>query len=172
MTLLVVKINYFICVGSFSRTNIQTELQQLKHTTLATRSRGTSVSVMFDYGLDDRSIGVRSPAGAKDFFLYPPCPDRLWCPPSLLSSGYRSPFPGRKARPERDADHSPPSRAKVWMIWSHTSSPPSTSMTCSGTALPLLLLLLVLLLLLLRKYAEQFIMRVYKIHERVSHYIL
>jgi hypothetical protein len=68
MTLLVVKISYFICVGSFSRTNIQTELQQLKPTTIAARSRGTSVSVMFDYGLDDRSIGVPSPAGEKDFF--------------------------------------------------------------------------------------------------------
>jgi hypothetical protein len=28
---------------------------------------GSSVSIVFDYGLDDRAIGVRSPAGAKDF---------------------------------------------------------------------------------------------------------
>jgi hypothetical protein len=27
--------------------------------------------------------------------------------PSLLYNGYRSPFPGGKARPGRDADHSP-----------------------------------------------------------------
>jgi hypothetical protein len=26
-----------------------------------------SVGKMYDYGLDDRAIGVRSPAGAKDF---------------------------------------------------------------------------------------------------------
>jgi hypothetical protein len=31
------------------------------------RSRGSSVSIVSDYGLDDRAIGVRSTAGAKDF---------------------------------------------------------------------------------------------------------
>jgi hypothetical protein len=35
------------------------------------------------------------------------CPDRLWGPPSLLYIGYRGPFPGGKARPGRDVDHSP-----------------------------------------------------------------
>jgi hypothetical protein len=33
------------------------------------RSRGSSVSIVSDYGMDDRAIGVRSPAGAKDFFF-------------------------------------------------------------------------------------------------------
>jgi hypothetical protein len=28
---------------------------------------GSSASIVSDYGLDDRTIGVRSPAGAKDF---------------------------------------------------------------------------------------------------------
>jgi hypothetical protein len=55
-------------------------------------SRDSSVSIVSDYGLDDRAIGVRSPAGAKDFFLYPLCPDRLWGPPSLLYNGYRGSF--------------------------------------------------------------------------------
>jgi hypothetical protein len=32
-------------------------------------SRGSSVSIVSDYGLDDRAIGVRSPAEAKDFPL-------------------------------------------------------------------------------------------------------
>jgi hypothetical protein len=32
-------------------------------------SRVSSGSIVSDYGLDDRAIGVRSPAGAKDFFL-------------------------------------------------------------------------------------------------------
>jgi hypothetical protein len=31
------------------------------------RSRGSSVSIVSDYGLDDRAIGVRFSAGAKDF---------------------------------------------------------------------------------------------------------
>jgi hypothetical protein len=33
------------------------------------RSRGSSVSIVSDYGLDDRAIGVRSPAGEKVFPL-------------------------------------------------------------------------------------------------------
>jgi hypothetical protein len=31
------------------------------------RSRVSSGSIVSDYGLDDQAIGVRSPAGAKDF---------------------------------------------------------------------------------------------------------
>jgi hypothetical protein len=66
-----------------------------------------------DYGLDDRAIGVRSPAGAKDFplssvsrpALGPAQPPVQWVP-GVLS-------PGVKARPRRDADHSPPSSAEV-----------------------------------------------------------
>jgi hypothetical protein len=75
-------------------------------------SRVSSGSIVSDYGLDDRAIRVRSPAGAKDFSCSL-CPDRLWGPPSLLYNGYRGPFPGGKARPGRDADHSTPSSAKV-----------------------------------------------------------
>jgi hypothetical protein len=33
--------------------------------------------------------------------------DQLWGPPSLLSNGYRRSFPGSKARPGPEADHSP-----------------------------------------------------------------
>jgi hypothetical protein len=33
------------------------------------RSRGSSVSIVSGYGLDDRAIGVRSPAEAREFFL-------------------------------------------------------------------------------------------------------
>jgi hypothetical protein len=33
------------------------------------RSRGSSVSIVSGYRLNDRAIGVRSPAGAKDFYF-------------------------------------------------------------------------------------------------------
>jgi hypothetical protein len=57
------------------------------------REPGSSVSIVSGYGLDDRAIEVRSPAEAKEFFLYPLCPDRLCGPPSLLCNGYRGSFP-------------------------------------------------------------------------------
>jgi hypothetical protein len=39
----------------------------LSHCTVAVGSRVSSGSIVSDYGLDDRAIGVRSPAGAEDF---------------------------------------------------------------------------------------------------------
>jgi hypothetical protein len=60
-----------------------------------------------DYELDGRAIGVRSPAGAKDFS------SSLCVPPSLVYNGYRGSFPRGKAQPGRDADQSSPSSAEV-----------------------------------------------------------
>jgi hypothetical protein len=66
---------------------------------------GSSGSIVSDYALDDRAIGVRSPAGAKDFSsvsrsaLRPTQPPVQWVP-GVLSAVV-------KARPGRDADHSP-----------------------------------------------------------------
>jgi hypothetical protein len=73
-----------------------------------TRSWGISVNIVSGYGLDDRAIEVRSPAGAKDF------PSSLCVQtgseayPTMDTGG---PFPGCKARPGRDADHSAPPSA-------------------------------------------------------------
>jgi hypothetical protein len=77
------------------------------------RSRGSSVSIVSDYGLDDRAIGVRSPAGAKDFSssLCVQTGSGATQPPVQWVPGVFS--PGVKARPERDIDHSPPSSAEV-----------------------------------------------------------
>jgi hypothetical protein len=59
-----------------------------------TRSRGSSVSILSDHGLDDRAIGVRSQAGANDF-------SSNLCvqtgSEALLYNGYRGSFPRRKA---------------------------------------------------------------------------
>jgi hypothetical protein len=82
------------------------------------RSRGSSVSIVPGYGLDDRAIEVRSPAGARIFplasvsrpALGPTQPPVQWVPGVLSLGG--------KARPGRI----PP-------------LPPSASMACSGTAL-------------------------------------
>jgi hypothetical protein len=76
-------------------------------------SRFSSGSIVFDYGLDDRAIGVRSRLGQRIFplasvsrpALGPTQPPVQWVP-GVLS-------PGIKARPGRDPDHSPPSNAEV-----------------------------------------------------------
>jgi hypothetical protein len=69
---------------------------------------GSSVSIVSDYGLDDRAIGVRSPAGAKDFssILCVQTVSEASQPPVQCVPGVLSPWPGL------DADHSPPSSAE------------------------------------------------------------
>jgi hypothetical protein len=61
-----------------------------------------------DYWLDDRAIGVRSPAGAKDFSCSLFVQTGSVAHPASYTMGS-----GGKARPGRDADHSPPSSAEV-----------------------------------------------------------
>jgi hypothetical protein len=71
-------------------------------------SRGSSGSIVSDYGLDDRAIEVRSPTGAEDFSSSP-CVQTAYYPMGTGGS-----FPGvKRGRPGRDADHSPPSSAEV-----------------------------------------------------------
>jgi hypothetical protein len=65
------------------------------------------------YGLEDRAIGVRSPAGAKDFSFMLCVQTGSGAHPASCPMGTGGPFPGDKARPGRDADHSPPSSAEV-----------------------------------------------------------
>jgi hypothetical protein len=66
-----------------------------------------------DYGLDDRAIRVRSPAEAKDFFSSLCVQTGSGAHPASCTMGTGGPFPGGKARPGRDADHSPLSSAEV-----------------------------------------------------------
>jgi hypothetical protein len=76
-------------------------------------SRGSSVSIVSDYGLDDREIEVRSPAEVKDFSSNLCVQTGSGAHPASCTMGTGGPFPGAKARPGRDTDHSPPSSAKV-----------------------------------------------------------
>jgi hypothetical protein len=72
------------------------------------RSRVSLVSIVSDYGLDDRAIGVPSPAGAKAFSSSLCVQTGSGAHPASCPMGT-----GSKARPGRDADHSPPSSAEV-----------------------------------------------------------
>jgi hypothetical protein len=60
-----------------------------------------------DYGLDDRAIGVRLPAAAKDF-SFSLCVQTGSGAHPACTMGTGDPFPGGKARPGRNTDHSPP----------------------------------------------------------------
>jgi hypothetical protein len=66
-----------------------------------------------DYRLDNWMIGVRSPAGAKDFSSIICVQTGSGAYPASSPMGTGGPFPGGKARPGRDADRSPRSNAEV-----------------------------------------------------------
>jgi hypothetical protein len=75
--------------------------------------RVSSGGIVSEYGLDDRAIGVRSPAGAEDFSCSLCVQTGSGAQPASCTMGTGCPFRGGKARPGRDADHSPPSSAEV-----------------------------------------------------------
>ena len=68
-----------------------------------------------------------NPGGGE---IFRTCPDRAWCPPSLLYNGYWD-FPRGKEWPGRDTDPSPPSSAMVKKEYSYTSTPPMGCMACT-----------------------------------------
>jgi hypothetical protein len=74
---------------------------------------GSSGSIVSDYGLDDRAIGVQSLAGTKDFSSNLCVQTGSGTHPASCTMGTGGPFPGGKARSGSDADHSPPSSAEV-----------------------------------------------------------
>jgi hypothetical protein len=78
-----------------------------------TMSRVSSISILSAYGLDDQAIEVRSLAGAKDFSCNLCVQTGPGAHPASCTMGTGGSFPGAKARPGRDADHSPLSSAEV-----------------------------------------------------------
>jgi hypothetical protein len=74
--------------------------------------RGSSGSIVSDYGMDDRAIEVRSRTGEEDFSSSPCVQTSSGAHPASYPLGTGGSFPGGKARPGRDADHSPPSSAE------------------------------------------------------------
>jgi hypothetical protein len=57
-------------------------------------SRGSSVSIVSDYGLNDRAIGVRSSAGAEDFSSSLCVQTGSEAHPASCTMGTGGPFPG------------------------------------------------------------------------------
>jgi hypothetical protein len=73
-------------------------------------NRGSSVSTVSGY---DRAIEVRSPTEARDISCNLCVQTDSGAHTASCAMGTGGPFPGAKARPGRDADHSPPSSAEV-----------------------------------------------------------
>jgi hypothetical protein len=75
----------------------------IKHTGLylcklfgKSRSRSSSISIVSDYGRDDRAIGVLSPARAKDFSSNLCVQTGSEAHPASCTMGTGGPFPGAK----------------------------------------------------------------------------
>jgi hypothetical protein len=94
------------------------------------RSRGSSGSIVSDYGLDHRAIGVLSPAGAKDFSsnLCVQTGSEAHAASSAMGTG--GPFPGAKRGWGVTLTTHPHLVPRSRMSRSYTSSPPSTTMDC------------------------------------------
>jgi hypothetical protein len=70
-------------------------------------SRDSSGRIVSDYGMDDLAIEVRYPAEARKIFpLASVSMNGSGAHPTCCPMGSGDPFPGGKARPWRDADHS------------------------------------------------------------------
>jgi hypothetical protein len=64
---------------------------------MLSRSRVSSGSIVSDYGLDDRAIGVRFPAEAKDFSCSLCVQTGSGAHPASCTMGTGGPFPGGKS---------------------------------------------------------------------------
>jgi hypothetical protein len=96
---------------------------------------GSSVSVVSDYGLDDRALRLDSRQRKKDFSSILCVQNRSEAHPASCTMDTRGSSPRAKARPGRDADHSPHLAPASRISRSYTSSPTSAFLACSGTAL-------------------------------------
>jgi hypothetical protein len=95
---------------------------------MATVSQCSSGSIVSGCGLDDRAIEVRSLAEAKEFSSILCVQTGSEAHPASCTMGTGGPFPGDKARPGRDADHSPHLLWRSRMSRSYTPSPPRAFM--------------------------------------------
>jgi hypothetical protein len=88
-----------------------------------------------DYGLDGRAIGVRSPAGAKDFSSNLCVQIGSEAHPASCAMGTGGPFPGAKRGRGVTLTTHPHLVPWSGMSRSYTSTPPSDCVARSGTAL-------------------------------------
>jgi hypothetical protein len=88
-------------------------LFKLPSCTTVTCEPDSSGSTVSGYGLGDRTIEVRSPAGEMDISSSLCVQTGSGAHPASCTMGTGGSFSGAEARPGRDADHSPPSSAEA-----------------------------------------------------------
>jgi hypothetical protein len=96
---------------------------QIFLSTLFTQSHDSTVSIAMGYGLDDWGSRVRFLAGAGNFSLHH-CIKNGSMPTQPPIQRVLGALSLAVKRPGCEADHSPPSTAKVKNAWSYTSTPP------------------------------------------------
>jgi hypothetical protein len=101
---------WLFVISIWPTTNNDSEIKFLAH---KVREPGSSISIVSGYRLDDRAIEVRFPAEAKDFSSNLCVQTGSGAHAASCTLGTGVPFPGTKARPGCDADHSAPSSAEV-----------------------------------------------------------
>jgi hypothetical protein len=94
---------------------------------------GSSVSVVSGYGLEDRAIEVRSPAGAKDFSCTLCVQTGSGANPASCTMSTVGPSPGVKSGRGVTLTTHPYLVPRLRMSRSYTSSPPSAFMACGRT---------------------------------------
>jgi hypothetical protein len=101
------------------------------------QSRCSSVSIVSDYRLDDRAIGVRSPAEATVFSSSLCVQTGSGAHPASCTMGTGGSFSGVNRGQGVMLTTHPHLVLRSIMSRSYTSTPPSADMTCSGIYLAL-----------------------------------
>jgi hypothetical protein len=107
--------------GRIRKSNVLQLFWSWRYNYLKTMNSELLVSMLSGYGLDVRAIQVRSPAEAKDFSSNLCIHTVSGAHPASCPMGNGGLFPRGKARPWRDADHSPRLVPTSWMSRSYTS---------------------------------------------------
>jgi hypothetical protein len=106
-------LQHFLKWKQMQSSNIDKDYRVIELHIRKSNEPGSSVGIVSGYGLDDRTIKVRSPVEAKDFSCSLCVQTGSGAHPVSCTMGTGGPFPGAKARPGRDADHLPLSCAEV-----------------------------------------------------------
>jgi hypothetical protein len=110
--------------GSNLHAKIVVTVTIIFNTSSINMSRVSSGSIVSDYGLDDRAIGVRSPAGGKDFSYSLFVQTGTGAHPASCTMGTGGLSPGLKRRRGVTLTTHPHLVPRSSMSRSYTSSPP------------------------------------------------